>query len=73
MSLKIGCWRSRIHTDFNTAVTANLTLTARWTEGSTVTVTFNLGYEGSPAAIVETILQGTAVAAPADPAREVLF
>ncbi len=56
--------------DFNTAVTANLTLTARWIEGATVTVTFNLGYEGSPAATVETILQGTAVAAPADPARE---
>ena len=54
--------------DFNTAITANKTLYAKWTQ-QTFTVTFNLNYTGSPAATTQQVASGGSVQKPTDPSR----
>ena len=51
-------------------IEANLTLYAKWEAKVYHTVTFDLGYEGAPAATEEQVLDGAAVAEPEDPVRE---
>ena len=53
--------------DFNTAVTGNMTLTAKWTVNS-YTITFDT--DGGSAVAPITQDYGTAIAAPANPTRE---
>ena len=53
--------------DFNTAVTGNMTLTAKWTANS-YTITFDTG--GGSAIVPITQDYGTDITAPADPTRE---
>ena len=54
--------------DFNTAITANKTLYAKWTQ-QTFTVTFNLNYTGAPAATTQQVASGGSVQKPTDPSR----
>lgn len=53
--------------DFNTAVTGNMTLTAKWTANS-YTITFDTNGGSAVAPITQDY--GTAIAAPANPTRE---
>ena len=53
--------------DFNTAVTGNMTLTAKWTANS-YTITFDTAGGSTVASITQDY--GTAIAAPANPTRE---
>ena len=59
--------------DFNSLVTEDITLYARWVKTSeipaSVKVTFDLNYEGAPTATQADTVKGL-VAQPADPARE---
>ena len=55
--------------NFNTLVTENITLYARWNKVMRL-VTFSYGYEGSPAAFTEEVHEGTSAPVPATPVRE---
>jgi len=53
----------------NNIVESNITLNARWTQNSTVVVTFNFNYTGSPANQTENVISGLPVGRPTDPTR----
>ena len=56
---------------FDTEITKNTTLYARWVSGDAeiVTVTFDYNYAGAPAAATTAVPSGSAVARPAAPSR----
>ena len=58
--------------DFNTAITANITLVAKWTEGTEITnpVTITFDSDGGSAVAPLTIQKGTIPTKPADPVKE---
>jgi len=55
--------------NFETSITKDLTLFAKWEEVAKHTVTFNLNYEGAKSSTVE-VQDGKKVAKPANPVRE---
>lgn len=58
--------------DFNTAITTNITLVAKWTEGTEITnpVTITFDSDGGSAVAPLTIQKGTIPTKPADPVKE---
>ena len=65
-----GGWLiGEVEYDFDTPVTEDITLVAKWTRNS-FNVTFDLNYEGAPAPSVVSVFYGDPVAKPEDPIRE---
>ena len=60
-----------IPVDYSTALTGNVTVYAGWADASAglLTVTFDLNYEGAPAATTASVVSGGTVQQPARPTR----